>query len=68
MNGILLETGFLRRIRESDLWPHVGWIYGTSAGALAGVMGALDRIRYPEAASPAQSRIRCRADPRRTNP
>jgi predicted acylesterase/phospholipase RssA len=44
MNGILLEIGFLRRIRESDLWPRVGWIYGTSAGALAGVMGVLDRL------------------------
>jgi predicted acylesterase/phospholipase RssA len=44
MNGILLEIGFLRRMRESDLWPRVGWIYGTSAGALAGVMGALDRL------------------------
>jgi predicted acylesterase/phospholipase RssA len=44
MNAMLLEIGFLRRVRESDLWPRVGWIYGTSAGALAGVLAALDRI------------------------
>jgi predicted acylesterase/phospholipase RssA len=44
MNAMLLEIGFLRRVRESDLWPRVGWIYGTSAGALAGVMAALDRL------------------------
>jgi predicted acylesterase/phospholipase RssA len=44
MNAILLEVGFLRRLRESELWPRVGWIYGTSAGALAGVMAALDRL------------------------
>jgi predicted acylesterase/phospholipase RssA len=44
INAILLEIGFLRRIRESDLWPRVGWVYGTSAGALAGVMAALDRL------------------------
>jgi predicted acylesterase/phospholipase RssA len=44
MNGALMELGFLRRIRESELWPRVGWIFGTSAGALTGVLGALDRI------------------------
>lgn len=44
MTGILLELGFLRRLRESPLWERVGWIYGTSAGALAGVMAALDRL------------------------
>ena len=44
VNAILLEIGFLQRIRESDLWPRVGWVYGTSAGALAGVMAALDRL------------------------
>ena len=44
MNGLLLELGFLKRLRESELWPRVGWIYGTSAGALAGVMAALDRL------------------------
>lgn len=44
INGILLELGFLRRLSETDLWPRVGWIYGTSAGALAGTMAALDRL------------------------
>ena len=44
MNGVLMELGFLRRVRESELWPRVGWIFGTSAGALAGSMGALGRL------------------------
>ena len=44
MNGVLMELGFLRRVRESELWPRVGWIFGTSAGALAGSMAALDRL------------------------
>ncbi len=44
INGVLLELGFLRRMRESELWPRVGWIYGTSAGALAGMIAALDRL------------------------
>jgi predicted acylesterase/phospholipase RssA len=44
MNAMLLEIGFLKRIRESNLWARVCSIYGTSAGALAGVMAALDRL------------------------
>jgi predicted acylesterase/phospholipase RssA len=44
INGVLLELGFLQRLRESPLWPRVGWIYGTSAGALTGMMAALDRL------------------------
>jgi predicted acylesterase/phospholipase RssA len=44
MNGVLMELGFLLRLRLSPLWPRVGWIYGTSAGALAGTMAALDRL------------------------
>ena len=44
INGVLLELGFLRRLAETPLWPRVGWIYGTSAGALAGTMGALSRL------------------------
>jgi predicted acylesterase/phospholipase RssA len=44
MNGLLLELGFLKRLRESSLWRRVGWIYGTSAGALAGTMAALDLL------------------------
>ena len=44
MNGLLLELGFLRRLREDPLWESVGWIYGTSAGALTGVMAVVDRL------------------------
>jgi predicted acylesterase/phospholipase RssA len=44
VNGALMELGFLKRLAESELWPRVGWIFGTSAGALAGTMAALDRI------------------------
>ena len=44
MNGVLLELGFLRRLREDPLWERVGFIYGTSAGALTGTMAALDRL------------------------
>jgi predicted acylesterase/phospholipase RssA len=44
INGVLMELGFLRRVAESALWPRVGWIFGTSAGALAGTMAALDRL------------------------
>jgi predicted acylesterase/phospholipase RssA len=44
INGVMMELGFLRRVRESPLWPRVGWIFGTSAGALSGTMAALDRL------------------------
>jgi predicted acylesterase/phospholipase RssA len=44
INGVLLELGFLKRLREDVIWPRIGWIYGTSAGALAGTMAALDRL------------------------
>jgi predicted acylesterase/phospholipase RssA len=44
VNGVLMELGFLKRLRDSDLWPRIGWIYGTSAGALSGTMAALDRL------------------------
>jgi predicted acylesterase/phospholipase RssA len=44
VNGVLMELGFLQRLRGSALWPRIGWIYGTSAGALAGTMAALDRL------------------------
>jgi predicted acylesterase/phospholipase RssA len=44
INGVLLELGFLRRLHESRLWKRIGWIYGTSAGALSGTMAALDRL------------------------
>src|SRR5690348_741604 len=44
INGVLMELGFLKRLRESELWPRIGWIYGTSSGALSGTMAALDRL------------------------
>jgi len=44
VNGLLMELGFLKRLRKTDLWPRIGWIYGTSSGAVTGVMAALDRL------------------------
>jgi len=44
VNGVLMELGFLKRVRETSLWPRVGWVFGTSAGALSGCMAALDRL------------------------
>ncbi len=44
MNGLLMELGFLRRLRADALWERVGWVYGTSAGALCGVMAVRDRL------------------------
>ena len=44
MNGVLMELGFLHRVRESAYWPRVGWIFGTSAGALTGSLAAVDRL------------------------
>jgi predicted acylesterase/phospholipase RssA len=56
MNGLLLELGFLGRLREDPLSERVGWVYGTSAGALTGVMAAIDRLdaleRFALALSP----------------
>lgn len=48
INGVLLELGFLKRLRETPFWNRVGWIYGTSAGAVAGTMAALDRLEQLE--------------------
>jgi predicted acylesterase/phospholipase RssA len=44
MNGVLMELGFLQRVRHSEYWGRVGWIFGTSAGALAGTLAAVDRL------------------------
>ena len=44
VNGVLMELGFLKRLRESELWPRIGWFYGASAGALTGTMAALGRL------------------------
>ncbi len=49
MSGIMLELGFLQRLRESPLWERIGVFFGTSAGALAGTMAALDRLAELEA-------------------
>ena len=44
MNAIMIELGFLERLRESVLWEQIGWFFGSSAGALTGCMAALDRL------------------------
>lgn len=45
MNGTLMETGFLQALRaDHEVWSRIGWIFGTSAGALAGSMAVLDRL------------------------
>ena len=44
MNAMLLELGFLQRLRESSLWERIGVYFGTSAGALGATMAALDRL------------------------
>jgi len=45
INGIFLQLGFLHALRQSGLWERIGWVYGTSAGALSGcavALGSLD--------------------------
>src|ERR1700712_1401470 len=44
VNGVMMELGFLQRLRESMLWPRVAAIFGTSSGALSGSLAALDRL------------------------
>jgi predicted acylesterase/phospholipase RssA len=44
VNGVMMEFGFLQRLRESVLWPRIAAIFGTSSGALSGAMAALDRL------------------------
>ena len=44
INGIFLQLGFLKAVRASGLWPMIGWVYGTSAGAFSGWATALDAI------------------------
>src|SRR5258705_362044 len=44
MSGVVMELGFLQRLRSSPLWERVGVVFGTSAGALAGCMAVLDRL------------------------
>lgn len=49
VNGVMMELGFLQRLRESTLWPRIAVIFGTSSGALSGSMAALDRLDELEA-------------------
>jgi predicted acylesterase/phospholipase RssA len=49
VNGVMMELGFLQRLRASVLWPRVTAIFGTSSGALSGSMAALDRLDDLEA-------------------
>jgi predicted acylesterase/phospholipase RssA len=44
VNGVMMELGFLQRLRQSLLWPRIAVIVGTSSGALSGSMAALDRL------------------------
>ena len=49
VNGVMMELGFLQRLHESDLWPRIAVIFGTSSGALSGSLAALDRLGDLEA-------------------
>ena len=49
VNGVMMELGFLQRLRASTLWPRIAVIFGTSSGALSGSMAALDRLDDLEA-------------------
>jgi predicted acylesterase/phospholipase RssA len=49
VNGVMMELGFLKRLRESVLWPRIAAIFGTSSGALSGSLAALDRLDDLEA-------------------
>jgi predicted acylesterase/phospholipase RssA len=49
VNGVMMELGFLKRLRTSALWPRIGVIFGTSSGALSGALAALDRLDDLEA-------------------
>jgi len=49
VNGVMMELGFLLRLRESVLWPRISAVFGTSSGALSGAMAALDRLDDLEA-------------------
>ena len=49
VNGVMMELGFLQRLRESVLWPRIAAVFGTSSGALSGSLAALDRLDDLEA-------------------
>jgi predicted acylesterase/phospholipase RssA len=44
VNGVMMELGFLQRLRESPLWPRIAAVFGTSSGALSGALAVLDRL------------------------
>jgi predicted acylesterase/phospholipase RssA len=44
MNGMLMEVGFLKRLRETGLWSRIRVFFGSSAGAFGSAMAALDRL------------------------
>jgi predicted acylesterase/phospholipase RssA len=44
VNGVMMELGFLQRLRESPLWPRIAAVFGTSSGALSGSLAVLDRL------------------------
>jgi predicted acylesterase/phospholipase RssA len=44
MTGVVMELGFLQRLRASEVWDRIGVAFGTSAGALAGCIAVLDRL------------------------
>lgn len=44
INGIFLQLGFLQALRDRPIWESIGWVYGTSAGALSGWAVALDAL------------------------
>jgi len=44
VNGILMELGFLKRLRDGPLWDRITVVFGTSSGAAAGLLAALDRL------------------------
>lgn len=46
---MMMELGFLQRLRASVLWPRISVIFGTSSGALSGALAALDRLDDLEA-------------------
>lgn len=44
LEGGLRQVGFLKAIKETELWPKVGRIVGVSVGAFTGALALLDRI------------------------
>jgi predicted acylesterase/phospholipase RssA len=49
ISGVMLEAGFVKRLRRAAVWDSLAVVYGTSAGAMVGAMACLDRIEELEA-------------------